>query len=78
MSCGTIQVEYAAAMSSTKDASAPPGFMKITWTTPTVEPSTNTKGEPIIGGGMPLGALHHAGAQLRLQPASVAHVNSAL
>jgi hypothetical protein len=32
-----------------------PDYSKITWTTPTVEPAKNTKGQPVISGGMPLG-----------------------
>jgi hypothetical protein len=38
-------------------------YTKVTWDTPTVEPSKNTKGQPVISGGMPVrrDAHHNAG-----------------
>jgi hypothetical protein len=36
-------------------AAAAADHTKITWTTPTAEPSKNTKGQPVISGGMPVG-----------------------
>ena len=46
-------------------------YTKVTWDTPTVEPSKNTKGQPVISGGMPVrrDAHHNAGWHRRLRVA---------
>ena len=36
-------------------ATAAADYTKVTWATPTAEPSKNTKGQPVISGGMPVG-----------------------
>ena len=45
-------------------------YTKVTWDTPTVEPSKNTKGQPVISGGMPVRRdAHHNGWHRRLRVA---------
>ena len=45
----------AAALATHSNWVGPPAYTKVTWTSPTEEPQRNTKGQPIIGGGMPVG-----------------------